>query len=106
MTDGDTSFLEYTKDGIVLEVSGTQSDGMTEGQVIQDLGSDWGGLGINAGTDETDNMNDRETLTIDVTSGGGILLNSVSFFRRKSWYPGRVVYRPRRMRRCHVSNIP
>ena len=80
LTDMDTSFIEYTKDGIVIQVSGTQTDGMTEGQVIQDLDPDWGGLAINGGTGDTDNMNDGETLTIALQGGGGILLNSVSFF--------------------------
>jgi len=85
LTDGTPTFLAYSKDGITLEVSGTKVGGSV-GQVIQDLNPDFGGLAINDGTGGTDNMNDGETLTIDVTTGG-ILLNSVSFFDENHGIP-------------------
>ena len=84
ITDGTPTYIEYSKDGLVFQVSGT-TDGTTTGVVIQDLQPDWGGLAINDGP--TDNMNDGETLTIALTSGGGILLNSVSFFDENHGIP-------------------
>ena len=76
-TDGTPTYLEYTKDGIVIQVSGKTSTGAT-GVVIQDLHPDDGGLAVNDG--DTDNMNVGEVLIIKTANGLELFLSNVKFY--------------------------
>jgi len=78
ITDGTPTFLEYTKDGIVIQVfAGDNADG-SPGVVRQDLHPDDGGLGVDGGA--TDNMNVGEVLIIKTANGLELFMSNVKFY--------------------------
>lgn len=74
-----TGFLEYTKDGIVLEVTGAV--GMTATAVRQDLVPvEGGGLGVDQGTGgNADSMQVGEVLIIKTANGLELFMSNVLF---------------------------